>query len=92
VNKADLISNVAEAVKLDKKTAEAAVNAVLDGIQYALENDEKVQIIGFGTFQVKERKERQGRNPRNPEQSITIPASKAPVFKAGKSLKEAVNK
>lgn len=92
MNKADLISNVAEAVKLDKKTAEAAVNAVLDGIQYALENDEKVQIIGFGTFQVKERKERQGRNPRNPEQSITIPASKAPVFKAGKSLKEAVNK
>lgn len=92
MNKADLVANVAKETKLTKKDAEAAVNAVVDSIQTALKKGDKVQLIGFGTFEVRERKERQGRNPRNPEQVIKIPASKAPVFKAGKSLKEAVNK
>ena len=91
MNKADLIVSVANETKLSKKEAEAAVNAVISGIENALKSGDKVQLIGFGTFEVRERKERQGRNPRNPEQTIDIPASKAPVFKAGKSLKDAVN-
>lgn len=92
MNKADLVANVAKQTKLTKKDAEAAVNAVVESIEGALKDGDKVQLIGFGTFEVRERKERQGRNPRNPGEVIKIPASKAPVFKAGKSLKEAVNK
>ena len=92
MNKADLVANVAKQTKLTKKDAEAAVNAVVDSIEEALKEGDKVQLIGFGTFEVRTRKERQGRNPRNPGEIIKIPASKAPVFKAGKSLKEAVNK
>lgn len=92
MNKADLVANVAKQTKLTKKDAEAAVNAVIESIEDALKEGDKVQLIGFGTFEVRSRKERQGRNPRNPGEVIKIPASKAPVFKAGKSLKEAVNK
>ena len=92
MNKADLVANVAKQTKLTKKDAEAAVNAVVESFEGALKAGDKVQLIGFGTFEVRERKERQGRNPRNPGEVIKIPASKAPVFKAGKSLKEAVNK
>ena len=92
MNKADLVANVAKQTKLTKKDAEAAVNAVVESIEEALKEGDKVQLIGFGTFEVRTRKERQGRNPRNPGEIIKIPASKAPVFKAGKSLKEAVNK
>lgn len=92
MNKAGLIASVAEETKMAKKDAEAAVNAVFDVIQKTLEDGDKVQIIGFGSFEVRTRKSRQGRNPRNPGETIEIPASKAPVFKAGKSLKEAVNK
>lgn len=92
MNKADLVANVAKQTKLTKKDAEAAVNAVIESIEDALKDGDKVQLIGFGTFEVRSRKERQGRNPRNPGEVIKIPASKAPVFKAGKSLKEAVNK
>ena len=92
MNKADLVANVAKQTKLTKKDAEAAVNAVIESIEDALKDGDKVQLIGFGTFEVRARKERQGRNPRNPGEVIKIPASKAPVFKAGKSLKEAVNK
>ncbi len=92
MNKADLVASVANETKLTKKDAEVAVNAVIDGIQDALKNGDKVQIIGFGTFEVRTRKARQGRNPRNPGETIEIPASKAPVFKAGKSLKDIVNK
>ena len=58
----------------------------------SLAKDEKVQLVGFGTFEVRDRKAREGRNPRNPEEVIKIPASKAPVFRAGKALKESVNK
>ena len=64
----------------------------MDVITESLVNGEKVQIVGFGSFEVKDRPERVARNPQAPDQEITIPASKAPVFKAGKSLKEAVNK
>ncbi len=69
-----------------------ALNAFMKSVEEALVAGDKVQLVGFGTFDVRERKERKGRNPRNPEQVIDIPASKAPVFKAGKALKELVNK
>jgi len=91
LNKADLIAAVAEKAELSKKDAEKAVNAVLSAIEEALARDEKVQLVGFGTFEVKNRAERIGRNPQTKEQ-ITIPASKVPSFKAGKALKDAVQK
>jgi beta-lysine 5,6-aminomutase alpha subunit len=75
-----------------KKDAEKALNGFMETIKEELVAGGKVQLVGFGTFEVRDRKERQGRNPRNPGETIDIPASKAPVFKAGKSLKEAVNK
>jgi len=91
MNKADLVSKMAEKSGLTKKDAEAALNAFMESVEGALEVGDKVQLVGFGTFEVRERKPRQGRNPRNPEQVIEIPASKAPVFKAGKTLKEKIN-
>lgn len=90
VNKTELVANVAEKAGLTKKDAEKAVNALLESIQGALVQGDKVQVIGFGTFEVKERAARMGRNPRT-GQDIEIPASKNPVFKAGKALKDAVN-
>jgi len=92
VNKAELIANVAEKTGFTKKDAEVAVNALVASIEGALVQGDKVQLIGFGTFEVRERKARQGRNPRKPGEVIEIPASKAPVFKAGKALKDSVNK
>ncbi len=92
MNKAELVSAVAEKTNFTKKDAEAAINAFLTTVEDALVEGEKVQLIGFGTFETRERKARQGRNPRKPEEIIDIPASKAPVFKAGKALKDAVNK
>ena len=92
MNKAKLVASMAEKSNLTKKDAEAALNAFIKSIEESLEKGEKVQLVGFGTFEVRERKAREGRNPRNPEEVIKIPASKAPVFKAGKSLKEIVNK
>jgi DNA-binding protein HU-beta len=89
VNKAELISAVAEKSELTKKDAEKAVNAIVSVISDALANNERVQLVGFGTFEVRERAERKGRNPQTKEE-IIIPASKAPVFKAGKALKESV--
>lgn len=91
MNKAELIANIAEKTGFTKKDAEKALNAMMDSIKEELVKGEKVQLVGFGTFEVRDRKERTGRNPRKPEEEIKIPASKAPVFKAGKSLKEAVN-
>jgi DNA-binding protein HU-beta len=82
---------MAEKTGLTKKDAEAALNSFMKSVEEALVGGDKVQLVGFGTFDVRERKERKGRNPRNPEQVIDIPASKAPVFKAGKALKELVN-
>ncbi|NLV87931.1 MAG: HU family DNA-binding protein [Tissierellia bacterium] len=92
MNKAKLVASMAEKSNLTKKDAEAALNAFIKSVEESLEKGEKVQLVGFGTFEVRERKAREGRNPRNPEEVIKIPASKAPVFKAGKSLKEIVNK
>ena len=92
MNKAELITSMAEKSKLTKKDAELALKSFIESVEEALENGEKVQLVGFGTFEVRQRKAREGRNPRNPEEVIKIPASKAPVFRSGKALKEAVNK
>ncbi len=90
MNKSELVASVADAAELTKKDAEKAVNAVFASVQKALVEGEKVQVIGFGTFEVRERAARKGRNPQTNE-TIDIPASKNPVFKAGKALKDAVN-
>jgi DNA-binding protein HU-beta len=92
LNKAELISVVAEKTGFTKKDSETAVNAIISSIEEALVKGDKVQLIGFGTFETRERKARQGRNPRKPGETIEIAASTAPVFKAGKALKDAVNK
>ena len=88
-NKQDLIAKVVETTELTKKDATASVNAVFDTIKDYLSEGEKVQLIGFGNFEVRERAARQGRNPQTGE-AISIAASKVPAFKAGKALKEAV--
>ncbi|ABW20168.1 histone family protein DNA-binding protein [Alkaliphilus oremlandii OhILAs] len=92
MNKAELVAKMAEKAQLTKKDTELALNSFMETVEEALATGDKVQLVGFGTFEVRERKPRQGRNPRNPEQVIDIPASKAPVFKAGKTLKEQMNK
>ncbi len=89
MNKTELIAAVAEKTGLTKKDADAAVAAVFESITAELKNDGKVQVIGFGTFEVKKRAERTGRNPATGE-NITIAAAKLPVFKAGKALKDEV--
>ncbi len=91
MNKTELVAKMAEKSGLTKKDAEKAVNAFFSSVEEALVADDKVQIIGFGTFEVKERSARKGRNPQTGKE-IDIPASKNPVFKAGKALKDAVNK
>ena len=91
MNKAELIAAVAEKAALSKKDAEAAVNAALEAITAALQEGDKVQLVGFGSFEVKKRAARTGRNPRTKE-VVEIPASQVPVFKAGKALKDAVAK
>ena len=88
-NKQDLIAKVAETAELSKKQAALVVNTVFDTISESLSNGEKVQIIGFGGFDVRERAERKGRNPQTGAE-LVIPASKVPGFKAGKALKEVV--
>ncbi len=92
MNKAELVSSMAEKSGLTKKDVELALNAFMRSVEESLIEGEKVQLVGFGTFDIRDRKARLGRNPRNPEEVIDIPASKAPVFKAGKALKELVNK
>lgn len=91
MNKAELINAVAEKAALSKKDSEAAVNAALEAITGALSDGDKVQLVGFGSFEVKKREARVGRNPKTKE-AIEIPASKVPVFKAGKALKDVVAK
>ncbi len=91
MNKADLITAVAEKASLSKKDTEAAINATVEVITKTLAEGDKVQLVGFGAFEVKHRAARIGRNPRTKE-SIKIPASTVPVFKAGKTLKNAVAK
>ncbi|MBO5339758.1 MAG: HU family DNA-binding protein [Oscillospiraceae bacterium] len=91
MNKAELINAAAEKTGLSKKDTETVINAAIEVITGALADTEKVQLVGFGAFEVKARAERIGRNPKTKE-SIKIPASKVPVFKPGKALKEAVAK
>ena len=91
MNKTELIAAVAEKAEVSKKDAEKAVAAVIDAITEELVAGGKVQLVGFGTFEVRARAERKGRNPQT-KAVITIPASKAPVFKAGKSFKDEVSK
>ncbi len=87
MNKAELVSNVAERTDLTKKDAEKAVAAVLDTIGEALTKGDKVQLVGFGTFEVRERAARKGRNPQTGKE-LDIPATRVPVFKAGKALRD----
>ena len=89
MNKTELINAVAEKAELSKKDAEAAVTAMIDAITGALVEGEKVQLVGFGSFEVKTRAERIGRNPATGAE-IKIAASKVPTFKAGKALKDIV--
>ncbi len=89
MNKAELVATVAEKSGLTKKDADKALTAVIDGITDALKAGDKVQLVGFGTFEIRERAARTGRNPLT-KAEITIPASKVPAFKAGKALKDAV--
>ena len=91
MNKTELIAAVAEKAELSKKDAEAAITATFEAITEALQQEEKVQLVGFGSFEVKKRAARIGRNPKTKE-SIEIPASVVPVFKAGKALKDSVSK
>lgn len=90
MNKTELVNQVAEATELSKKDASKAVDAVFDTIQNALAQGDKLSLIGFGTFEVRDRAARTGRNPQTGK-DIQIPASKVPAFKPGKALKDAVN-
>ena len=90
MNKTELVAAVAEQAGISKKDAEKAVKAFTDVVAEELKNGGKVQLVGFGTFEVVERAEREGRNPAT-KQPITIPASKSPKFKAGKALKDMMN-
>ncbi|MBQ2759447.1 MAG: HU family DNA-binding protein [Clostridia bacterium] len=89
MNKTELVAAVAAKAGLSKKDAEAATKAVVDAVTEALAKGEKVQLVGFGTFEVKDRAAKQARNPRTGE-VIEVAASKAPAFKAGQALKDAV--
>lgn len=90
MNKAELIRSMSEKGDITKVDAEKALNAFVESIEEALVNGDKVQLIGFGSFEVRERAARKGRNPQTKEE-ITIEASKAPVFRVGKALKDLVN-
>ena len=91
MNKTELINAIASKSGLNKKNSEAALNAFISSVEETLHAGDKVVLVGFGTFEVRERAARKGRNPQT-KKEITIPASKAPVFKAGKGLKDMVNK
>lgn len=90
MNKTELIAAVAEKAELTKKYSEKAVGALIDAVIEAVAAGDKVQVVGFGTFELRERAERMGRNPRTGEEMV-IAASKQPVFKAGKAFKDAVS-
>jgi len=90
MNKSELISSISEKADITKADAERALNAFIESVEEALSNGDKVQLVGFGTFEVRERAARLGRNPQT-KKEIRIEASKAPVFKVGKALKEKVN-
>ena len=90
MNKAELVSALTEKTGLAKKDNEKVLNSLIETIIEELQNGEKISLVGFGTFEVRDRAERVGRNPKTMEE-LLIPASKAPTFKAGKALKDAVN-
>ena len=90
MNKTELVAAMAEQTNLSKKDAEAALKAFIDVVSEELKKGEKIQLVGFGTFEVSERAERTGRNPQTGKEMV-IPASKAPKFKAGKALKDMIN-
>ena len=90
MNRTELVAAMAEKTQLSKKDAEAALKAFLDLVSEEMKKGEKVQLVGFGTFEVSERAAREGRNPQTGE-TMTIAASKTPKFKAGKALKDLVN-
>ncbi len=92
MTKSDIVNEVAKATGLTKKDAAGAVDAFIKSIVDALSKGEEVQIMGFGTFEVRNRAARKGRNPQNPKEIIEIPEKKVPAFRAGKMLKEAVGK
>ncbi|MCC3379271.1 HU family DNA-binding protein [Paenibacillus farraposensis] len=89
MNKTDLINQVSESTELSKKDVTKAIDAVFEAISGALKNGDKVQLVGFGNFEVRERSARKGRNPQTGEE-IEIPASKIPAFKPGKALKDGI--
>ena len=91
MNKAELISAIAEKTGMSKKDSEKALNATFETITASLEAGEKVQLVGFGVFDIKERGAHMGRNPKTKEE-IEIPASRVPTFKAGKALKDCIDK
>ena len=91
MNKLELVSAIAEQANLTKKDAEAALKAFVDSVEGSLKKGEKVQLVGFGTFEVRERAARVGRNPQTGAE-MKIDAAKVPTFKAGKALKELINK
>lgn len=91
MNKTDLINAIASKSGLNKKNSEVALNAFISSVEESLKAGDKVVLVGFGTFEVRKRAARKGRNPQT-KKEITIPASSAPVFKAGKGLKDKVNK
>ena len=91
MNKSELVAALAEKTEMTKKSAEASLNALVEIVTDELKNGGKIQLVGFGTFETRKRAARKGRNPQTKEE-IKIPASKAPVFKAGKALKDLVNK
>lgn len=90
MNRTELVAAIAEKTELSKKDAEKALKAFTDVVAEELKKGEKIQLVGFGTFEVSERAEREGRNPQTGE-AMTISASKSPKFKAGKALKDAIN-
>ncbi len=93
MNKAELVAAMAAKTGLTKKDTEATLAAFVETVEKELtKKNGKVQLIGFGTFEIRSRKARTGRNPQKPGEVVKIPASKAPVFKAGKAFKDAVNK
>jgi DNA-binding protein HU-beta len=91
MNKAELVNSIAQKSKMTKKDSETALNAIIKSVEDTLKKGEKISLVGFGSFEVRKRKARKGMNPQTKE-AIKIPAKKVPVFKAGKGLREAVNK
>ena len=92
MNKTELVAAIADKAEISKKDSEKALKAFVDVVTEELKKGHKIQLVGFGTFETSERAAREGRNPRKPGEMIKIPACKAPAFKAGKALKDAVNK